>query len=552
MAVVMTTAAAEPMRKNNATRPVQREAFDRLRGEQHTATRKAADVDWERLSRAVKAALQVPDKTRDATTEELQAIFALLKPGENCNGWVNPYATDDPRSLLKQNQFESFHDQSQFIMDVQSRQTGKDYTLGGVAAEDCIKHALTEWTTAAPSERQSLESLAKQRVWIEAFGDVVDDYQETRDGPQALMRSACIVLPNGSKLRAVPGMPHTVRGLTSNVALTEGDFFEEPTETMRALFGSIANEERGQKKIRIITTPNGKNGITWKEFNKPDSIWSKRLITIWRAVCLGLKQNPYVLQKLFDGDVEGWAQEFLCQWLDDASVLLTYEMIASCESVDASEHDTPEMLAQSPLRKVAGIDFGRVNDPTVMSLALNGLGINIVRNVTRLKGMSTPDQVKTLKPYLDLCSRICVDYTGPGIGFGDELVKLYGQYKPESHEHMGRVELCTFTLPLKRILFPTLRKAFESRIIRIPVSSWYREDLHAMNMVINNGEYNYKAPRTDEGHSDGCTSLALCVRAAGSGLNGGGGRVIRGSETQDQPGFITRMAKVLNPFGNRA
>jgi hypothetical protein len=209
------------MRKNNATLPVQREAFDRLRGEQHTTTRKAADVDWERLSKAVKAALQVPDKTRDATTEELQAIFALLKPGENCNGWVNPYAKDDPRSLLKQNQFESFHDQSQFIMDVQSRQTGKDYTLGGVAAEDCIKHALTEWTTAAPSERQSLESLAKQRVWIEAFGDVVDDYQETRDGPQALMRSACIVLPNGSKLRAVPGMPHTVRGLAHKLGVTK-------------------------------------------------------------------------------------------------------------------------------------------------------------------------------------------------------------------------------------------------------------------------------------------------------------------------------------------
>lgn len=545
--------------KHNATRTVRRDAFDQLRGEIEEKKRAriaAADVDWQRLSKAVRAALEVPDRTRNATNEELEAIFATLKAGENCNNWRNPYAADDPRSLQKQYQFESAHDPAQFVMDVWSRQTGKDWTLSGVAAEDCLKTPMTEWTTAAPSERQSLETLAKQRLWVEAFGDVIDDYAETRDGPQALIRSAMILLPNGSKLRAVPGMPHTVRGLTSNVALTEGDFFEQPKETMRALFGSIANEERGRKRIRIITTPNGKNGITWKEFNKPDSIWSKRLVTIWRAVCHGLKQNPLVLQKLFDGDVEGWAQEFLCEWLDDASVLLTYELIAGCESLEASEHDTPELLAQSPLRKIAGIDFGRVNDPTVMCLALHGLDISLVRNITRLRGMSTPDQVETLKPYLDLCSHICVDYTGPGVGFGDELVKLYGLHDPAKHQ-FGRVQLCTFTLPFKRTIFPALRVAFEKHLLRIPPSIWLREDLHAMNMVISNNQYNYKAPRTDEGHSDGCTAMALMHHAA----QGAGGDhhyqtvprhqsdAERGDE-QDRPGGIFR--RVMRGLNRRA
>ncbi len=51
----------------------------------------------------------------------------------------------------------------------------------------------------------------------------------------------------------------------------------------------------------------------------------------------------------------------------------------------------------------------------------------------------------------------------------------------------------------------------------IPISRTIREDLHAMQQVVTNGEYNYWAPRTREGHSDRCTALALAVRAAGDG-----------------------------------
>lgn len=222
---------------------------------------------------------------------------------------------------------------------------------------------------------------------------------------------------------------------------------------------------------------------------------------------MGIKQNPHRLKKLYGDDLEGWMQEMLCVWLDAASVLLPYELIASCESLEASEHDTPEMLKLSPLRKVAGIDFGRVSDPTVMTTALNGMSINIVRSIVELHNMSTPIQIDTLSPYMEICDIVEVDYTGPGIGFGDLAVQKFGEYKPADHK-FGKIKLVTTTLPIKRIMYPRLRTAFEKRNIRIPISSKLREDLHAMNIVITNGQYNYKAPRTDEGHSDRCTSLA--------------------------------------------
>jgi len=94
------------------------------------------------------------------------------------------------------------------------------------------------------------------------------------------------------------------------------------------------------------------------------------------------------------------------------------------------------------------------------------------------------------------------------------------EWKPQEHK-LGKLELCTFTTKFKRELFPNLRTAFKDPKgvcrLRIPISTAIREDLHEMQQVITNGEYNYWSRRTREGHSDRCTALALAVRAAGSG-----------------------------------
>jgi phage FluMu gp28-like protein len=93
-------------------------------------------------------------------------------------------------------------------------------------------------------------------------------------------------------------------------------------------------------------------------------------------------------------------------------------------------------------------------------------------------------------------------------------VKRFGEYKPEEHK-FGKIELCTFTTQFKRDIFPKLRRRFEAPTkLRVPIDRVVREDLHAMQQVVHNGQYNYWAPRTKEGHSDRCTALALANRAA--------------------------------------
>jgi phage FluMu gp28-like protein len=472
--------------------------------------------------RAQVAAANVSARENILWNEELATLEKLVeghKLGTTHSGWKNPYPASDPRSVLLEYQFVQFHDRSRAKIQIQSRQTGKDFTMEGEAVEDSLDHA-TEWMIAAPSERQALDSLDQGKLWADAFDFHIKDVFEEREGntSQHLLKSAEIMFENGSRMRAVPGKPDTVRGRSANVILTEFDFFEQPGATWKAILPSITNPLRGgEKKIRIGTTPNGMGSAAHKIFTKDDSKdklrWSRHLVTIYHAVLMGLPVDVQQIRELMD-DEDGFAQEFLCQWLDTVNVLLPYELIAMAESAEASEiWDLDDARAAGNV--FMGIDFGRSNDPTVAWTIQRVGDILWTREVLVLQNMSTPEQERILSDRIAASNKVCFDYTGPGIGLGDYMVSTHGQYKPEEHK-FGRVELCTFTSKFKRELFPKLRRTFEAPTkLRIPISTAIREDLHEMKQVISNGEYNYWAARTKAGHSDRCTALALAVRAAG-------------------------------------
>jgi phage FluMu gp28-like protein len=462
---------------------------------------------------------------KDVPLEELEKRAKAHQLGLNVNGWKNPYPETDPRNLLLEYQFAWREDKSRFKAGLMSRQSGKDFSSESEAAEDCHVRPKTEWMIAAPSERQALDSLDQGKTWAEAFDLKIADYQERREGgSETLLKSAEIIFANSSRMRAVPGKPDTVRGRSANLLLTEFDFFENPAATWRAVLPSITNPLRGgEKKVRLITTPNGSGSAMHKIWSKGDGDnmkWSRHLVTIYHAVLMGLPVNIEQIREAFD-DADGFAQEFLCQFLDGSNVLLPYDIIFMAESADATEAwDVASAGTSYPT--FLGIDFGRTNDPTVCWTLQQVGDVLWTREVLVLKNISSPDQEQILKDRIRASQRTCFDYTGPGCGLGDYLVDVkrggMAQWKPEEHK-FGKIELCTFTSKFKRLLFPNLRTAFKDPKgvcrLRIPISTTIREDLHEMQQVITNGEYNYWSRRTREGHSDRCTALALAVRAAG-------------------------------------
>ena len=482
------------------------------------------------------------------TLEELEQAVSSHTLGTSATGWTNPYPISDPRSMLLEYQFAVFHDQSRFVADLQARQTGKDFTNQGALVDDALAEPAREWMVGAPSERQALDSLEQGRLWAEAFNTVVEDYIEEREGgSQTLLKSAEIVFPNRSRIRAVPGRPDTVRGRSANIFLTEFDFFDNPQATWRAILPSITNPLRGgQKKVRIGTTPNGAGGAMHKIMEKkptPKMAWSKHIVTIYHAVLMGLPVDVEELRVALDDDL-GFLQEFLCQFLDASNVLLPYELIALAESFEATESCGADLYS-SGRDLVLGIDFGRTTDPTVAWTIEQIGGMKITREVLVLENTPTNEQEEILRHRVAGARRVCLDYTGPGIGLGDYLVAEHGLYDPAKHE-FGKVDLCTFTTALKREMFPRLRRAFEPPTeLRIPISIAIREDLHGMQQRVSQGNFSYDSPRTKDGHSDRCVALALANRACEGAREPFASAFIGRGEVDDQdfdytPGGLVR------------
>jgi phage FluMu gp28-like protein len=468
--------------------------------------------------------------------------------------------TASPRSLLLPYQRRWADDSSRWKFGLMARQTGKDFCAAEEGVRDCYLHeqngGKTTWLIVAPSERQSIESLAKWHEWTEAYNLAIADVVEERGGgSEALLKSVTIIFPRGSRVIAVPGRPDTVRGYSANVLLTEFAFFENPEATWRAIVPSITNPFRGgQKKVRLITTPNGignkaheiwsKNFTGGRDSVEPlnsstphsplstlhskisplpllppvknsSPLWSCHFVDIHTAVRDGLPVKIDDLKAAID-DPEGWAQEFECQFLDVQAVLLPYDLIASCESHEATTcvHGDFWTVARGAAANIdMGIDFGRSRDLTVCWSNAQFGDVAQTIEVLELANMSTPEQIEILRPRLKKARRVCLDYTGPGIGLGDFLVREFKEWKPAGHKY-GKIELCVFSQSFKAELFSKLRLAFEKRTVRVPVSRLVREDLHSVNRVITQtGGITYRAPHSTDGHADRCTALALALRA---------------------------------------
>ena len=170
-------------------------------------------------------------------------------------------------------------DKARFLCGVWARQTGKSFATGATIALDMVATPKNTWMIAAPSERQSLESLGKVKDWIRALR--VQFAEETVSLRDVEDKAGAITLGNGSRCIAVPGKPDTVRGMSANIWLDEFAFFEQPDATWRAILPSITNPLRGGEKRFIITsTPNGRGAKDGGELNRLKA--STRPFDLWQ------------------------------------------------------------------------------------------------------------------------------------------------------------------------------------------------------------------------------------------------------------------------------
>ena len=439
-------------------------------------------------------------------------------------------------------------DQSRFKIGLWSRQTGKSFATACEAVLDCVagetptvgalatapqlrasqpqkrrsvsgasdkigvNRSSKLWVVLSAGERQALEWMEKAKKWTEAVKATVDSYDEIRDSANALLSRAEIRFANGARIVAIPANPDTARGYSANLVLDEFAIHERPFDIWAAIYPSITNPLSGEKRLRIVSTPKGR-GNKFADLWEHNDTYSKHKVTIEDAVRMGLPINLEELKRGVD-DPDIWAQEYMCEFIDNTSVLLPYEMIGKCESEKIADDGS------SPI--YVGMDIGRQKDLSVIVTAVKLGDVLAVIDVTELKRMPFNDQLDVLlskcgisfggRPssinFANRVKKVCIDSTGIGAMLAEEATRIGG----------GKFEGVQFNVATKGEMYGLMRRKFEERSIRIPVSRDLREDLHAVQRVVSTGgNVTYSAPRNADGHSDRASALALCCRAADAG-----------------------------------
>ncbi len=442
-------------------------------------------------------------------------------------------------------------DKYQFKMGLWARQTGKSFGSSLEAVDDALETG-DLWILLSRGERQSKQLIEKVQMHCQAY-NVAARLLETDYVGDAVYRMLEVRLPNRGKIIGLPANPDTARGFSGNVLLDEFAFHQDSRKIWAALFPTIT---RGYK-IRVISTANGKQNMfydLWTQENRFSG--HKYKTTIYDAKEQGLNVDIDALREGIN-DPDAWAQEYECQFIDEATAFLTYDLIASCEDEEATIDDgrwTKDDRRKSEL--YVGVDIGRKRDLTVIWVWEKLGDVLWTRMVKRLEKATFKAQREVLFSILDgsyfnppssplklrgesggvFVRRCCIDATGLGMQLAEEAITRFG----------SRAEAVTFTNAVKEDLAVTLRRKFEDRLVRIPPDRWIREDFHSVKKYVTAaGNVRFDSERTEQGHSDHFWAAALGAHAAAET----GPAVSVSSEATREDYHAERPLRLLGEFG---
>lgn len=382
-----------------------------------------------------------------------------------------------------------------------SRQTGKSFTKSLRRILRGLARGRNQIFLSA-GERQSRELMTKARQHCETLR-IACDYHDDRCFKGTSFKQLEITLPRGVRIIGLPANPVTARGFTGDVLLDEFAMHADDRDIWAAMFPTLL---RGGGELDVASTPKGRSNVFYDlQFNEA---FAKSIVTLPDAVGQGLSADEAEVRRAM-GDDELYRQEFLCEFLDEATAFLTYEQIAACEEPGLVPAATATALAAAKHDLYMGVDIGRRRDLTVMwVLARNGDALRTA-GLFQLSGAAFGAQFELLCELLRLrrMRRCCIDAGGIGMQLAEQAVESFGEH---------RVEAVTFTAALKSQIAVGLRIVVEQARIRIPADERIRSDWHSVQRSVTPaGHLSLSAGRGEGGHADRFWAAALAVHAAG-------------------------------------
>lgn len=243
------------------------------------------------------------------------------------------------------------------------------------------------------------------------------------------------------------------------------------------------------------------------------SHWWRKTITIEDAIAQGMPLPGGLdeLRMLFDS--ESWAMFYECQWAENGSALLSWELL--------HQLTTERIIRADYGRLRGGVDVGRINDRTAIALVGQehirekwGDRYALVHHEMH-KGMAFDAQKATIHQVdgrFDV-EGWKVDKTGLGMQLAEELQNA----SPE------RFEGVWFSAQRKSRLALNMLKLAEEKRLLLPNDPDVLAQLHSIQKVTSGQSIKYDAERNEDGHGDLFWAIALAADGRGSRSGGGGG-----------------------------
>lgn len=402
-------------------------------------------------------------------------------------------------------------DKSRFKIGMFARQTGKTFSTTLEIVDSCFEAesqgSRERWVILSRGERQAKEAMDEGiKRHAKAYGLACESLEYDYEAGESNYKALEVSLPNGSRITALPANPDTARGFSANVFLDEFAFHKDSREIWKALFPVIS---KPGLKLRITSTPNGKGNKFYELMTADDDVWSRHSVDIHQAIADGLPRDAEELRQALK-DEDAWQQEFLLQWMDQASAWLSYDLIMACESSDAGQ---PEGYEKSGGICYIGNDIARRKHLWIAWVLEQVGDVLVTREVSELRGASFKEQDAELDRLMAFyrVGRLAMDQTGIGEKPVEDAKDRYGEYRTEG---------VLFNGSSKQVLATIGKQGFEDRRVRIPMGNQpIRDDLHSLKKLttaMNNVRFDVDGSETD-GHADRAWALFLAMYAASNG-----------------------------------
>jgi phage FluMu gp28-like protein len=344
------------------------------------------------------------------------------------------------------------------------------------------------------SEKNAQDVLDKVKRWHRIATDAGLTLKLTTDSKSE------VAFEHGGQILSLAQNPRTVRGFAGNVYLDEAAHHRDDKAIYTAILPAISHGYR----LSILSTPLGQSGLFFDVWSDPKTYpdYERHAVDINAAVRDGLPMDVDLLRRNLDD--ESWRQEYLCEFIDEASSYFPFTLLR--QNIGEPGRDSGVCYL--------GADVGRKRDLTCIYVVrkLTDGHLEVIASDT-MQGVPFAAQreriVEMWKQHQ--VQRGCMDATGMGMQLAEEM----------SASH-GMMESVTFTAEVKEKLATAMKRMFEARRITIPDDRDLINDIHSVRKLVTpSNNIRFDADRTEKGHADRFWALALAVHAADNGTEPG-------------------------------